>query len=151
MGGQGCWETLSSNIFRLKICTPQQQEIFAPGKIKDNTGNLYSVISWAGWYLRPHWVSELNALTRSPCSVSQTCFNCESKFFWYEIYWAGNGKEEQGQHHLPRFDRGMGKYQRYTSKRNVWLFFSITLAVTFLSMRPVAFGVSSHQLTWART
>lgn len=38
-----------SNIFRLKICTPQakQREVFATGKIKDDTGNLYSVISWA--------------------------------------------------------------------------------------------------------
>lgn len=36
-------------IFRLKICKLQakQQEIFATGKIKHDTSNLYSVISWA--------------------------------------------------------------------------------------------------------
>lgn len=110
--------------------TPQakQGEIFATGEIKDDTGNLYSVISWARWYLWPHGVSELEALTRSHCSVTQTCFNCESKCLWYEIYCAGKGKREQGQPSLPNFDRGMGKYQRSISKRNrifIFIFYSM--------------------------
>lgn len=42
-------DTKLKDIQTQKICMPQakQQEIFATGKIKDDTGNLYSVISWA--------------------------------------------------------------------------------------------------------
>ena len=72
----------------------QSSERYLLQERSKTTQVICGVISWARWYLRPHWVSELNALTRSPCSVPQTCFNCESKRFWYEIYWAGKGKEE---------------------------------------------------------
>lgn len=46
-------------------------------------------------------------------------FNCESKCYWYEIYWAGKGKREGIQHSLPNLDRGTGKYQDVIFKRNV--------------------------------
>lgn len=104
------------------------------------------MISWACWYLRPHCVSELNALTRSPSSVTQTCFNCESKCFWYEIYWAGKGKEEQGQHSLPSFDRGMEKISKVYVK-DFFFFLNSLPIVTLLNMYPVWCFKTSAWLT----
>lgn len=140
---------LGRDVGRQKSLNVFKQETFATERIKDNRGNLYSVISWAGWYVRPQWVSGMNSLTRSSCSVTKTCFNCESKCFWYEMYWAGKGKEEQSQHSMPSFDKRMWRYQRsaYLKKKCMIIFYS-TPAVTLLSMHPAVVGFSYHQVAW---
>lgn len=124
IGWAPCWETLS-NAFRL--CTPlaKQREIYLVQEGSKMTQVICGV--WSPRRAdtgRPHGVRELKALTRSCCSVPRVCFNCESKFLWYEIYCAGKGKREHGQHSLPKFDREMGKYQRSISKRNRIFFWS---------------------------
>lgn len=107
----------------MRKISKSSEKHFASEKIKDSAGNLYSVLSWARWYLLPHWASELNALTRSPCSVSRTCFNCKSKRLWYEMCWAGNDKAEQGQYSSLIFDRGTWKYQKSRGNSEIFFFF----------------------------
>lgn len=84
---------------------------FSAGRIEDNMGNLEGLISWAGWCIRPHG-------GKSPCAVSQTFFKCESQCLWYETYRSGKGAREPSESSLPSFDKGMGKYPSFISRRN---------------------------------
>lgn len=132
---KGCSQPPSLNIYSdWKHAQNKQsrEKHISSETIKDSAGNLYSELSWARQYLLPNWVNELNALTRSPCSVSRTCFNCKSKRLWYEMCWAGNDKAEQGQYSLLSFDRSKARYQR--SRRNSGIFFlHSTLFLTLLN------------------
>lgn len=90
-------------MFRLHAPQALWCKIFSAGRIKGNAGNLEGLISWASWCLWPHGGG------KSPCSVNQTFFKCESQCLWYKTYRSGKGTREPSEPSLPSFDKGMGQ------------------------------------------
>lgn len=65
-------------------------------------------VIWKVWSPGPADASD-HMGGKSPCSVSQTFFKCESQCLWYKTYRSGKGTREPSEPSLPSFDKGMGQ------------------------------------------
>lgn len=96
------WQTLS-NVFRTHTPLPKQWEMYLVQEGSKPTQVICRV--WSPGRAdtgRPHGVRELEALTRSCCSVLRVCFNCESKSasdmrFTARGGWGGQKRERPAQ------------------------------------------------------